>query len=211
MTPDPHPWACDPSRLYAEVWTRLTRGVHDRHAPARHPTLATVTPDGRPQARTVVLRAADKVAATLDIHTDLRSAKVGDLRVTPFAALHVWDTSAKLQVRLEAHVTILFGKDVDTIWDGVPAASRLSYGSTPAPGQLIAQALDYTQGSGAGSFVVLRLQLLTVDALHLGQSHRAPGSIATTNGQGHGWHPDSAANMRQARRVIHRGEEWVRR
>ena len=89
MNTDPHPWACDLSQLYAEVWARLTRGVHDRHAPARHPTLATVTPEGRPQARTVVLRAADKAAGTLDIHTDLRSAKVGDLRVTPFAALHV--------------------------------------------------------------------------------------------------------------------------
>ncbi len=83
MKADPHPWACDLSQLYAEVWARLTRGVHDRHAPARHPTLATVTPEGRPQARTVVLRAAEKAAGTLDIHTDLRSAKVGDLRVTP--------------------------------------------------------------------------------------------------------------------------------
>jgi pyridoxine/pyridoxamine 5'-phosphate oxidase len=158
--------------LYAEVWTRLTRGVHDRHAPARHPTLATVTQEGRPQARTVVLRAADKSAGTLDIHTDLRSAKVGDLRATPFAALHVWDTSAHLQLRLEARVTILTGKDVAAIWEDVPAVSRLSYGSTPAPGQPIAQALDYTKASDAGSFVVLRLQISTVDALHLGPNHR---------------------------------------
>ncbi len=172
MNPDPHPWACDLSQLYAEVWTRLVRGVHDRHAPARHPTLATVSPEGRPQARTVVLRAADKSAGTLDIHTDLRSAKVGDLRTTPFAALHVWDTSAHLQLRLEAHVTLLTGPDVATIWAGVPATSRLSYGSTPAPGQPIAQALDYTKIPDAGSFVVLRLQISTVDALHLGQNHR---------------------------------------
>jgi pyridoxamine 5'-phosphate oxidase len=172
MKADPHPWACDLSRLYAEVRLRLTRGVHDGHASARHPTLATVTPEGRPQARTVVLRAADKSAGTLDIHTDLLSAKVGDLRATPFAALHVRDTSAHLQLRLEAHVTILIGQDVAAIWKSVPATSRLSYGSVPAPGQPIAQALDYTKVSDAGSFVVLRLQLLTVDALHLGQNHR---------------------------------------
>ncbi len=172
MTSDPHPWACDLSQLYAEVWARLTRGVHDRHAPARHPTLATVTPEGRPKARTVVLRAADKSAGTLDIHTDLRSAKVGDLRATPFAALHVWDTSAHLQLRLEARVTILIGKEVATIWAAVPATSRLSYGSTPAPGQPIAQALDYTKIPDAGSFVVLRLQITAVDALHLGPNHR---------------------------------------
>ena len=172
MKADPHPWACDLSQLYAEVWARLTRGVHDRHAPARHPTLATVTPEGRPQARMVVLRAADKPAGTLDIHTDLRSAKVGDLRVTPFAALHVWDAAAHLQLRLEAQVTLLTGLDVAAIWASVPAVSRLSYGSTPAPGQPIAQALDYTKAADATSFVVLRLQISTVDALHLGPNHR---------------------------------------
>lgn len=172
MKSDPHPWACDLSQLYAEVWLRLTRGVHDRHAPARHPTLATVTPEGRPQARTVVLRAADKPAGTLDVHTDLQSAKVQDLRATPFAALHVWDDSAHLQLRLEARVTILTGQDVAAIWAGVPAASRLSYGSTPAPGQPVAQALTYAKASDPASFAVLRLQILTLDALHLGPNHR---------------------------------------
>ncbi|MBC7477316.1 MAG: pyridoxamine 5'-phosphate oxidase family protein, partial [Pseudorhodobacter sp.] len=102
MKPDLHPWASELSHLHAEVWLRLSRGVHDRHAPARHPTLATVSVDGRPQARTVVLRAADKPAGTLDIHTDLYSAKFQELRATPFAALHMWDPAAHLQVRLEA-------------------------------------------------------------------------------------------------------------
>ena len=134
--------------------------------------MATVTPEGRPQARTVVLRSADTAAGTLDIHTDLRSAKVGDVRVTPFAALHVWDASAHLQLRLEVHVIRLTGPDVAVILAGVPAASRLSYGSTPAPGQPIGRALDDTKVSDSGSFVVARLQISTVDALHLGPNHR---------------------------------------
>ena len=172
MKADPHPWARDLSQLYAEVWARLTRGVHDRHAPARHPTLATVTPEGRPRARTVVLRAADKAAASLDIHTDLRSAKIGDVRITPFAAVHVWDASAHLQLRLEAHVTLLTGPEVTAIWAGVPAASRLSYGSTPAPGQRIAHALEYKKVADPDSFVVLQLAVTTIEALHLGPHHR---------------------------------------
>ncbi|WP_341247537.1 pyridoxamine 5'-phosphate oxidase family protein [Nereida ignava] len=172
MNADRHNWACDLSQLYAEVWASLMRGVHDRHAPARHSTLATVSTDGRPQARTVVLRAANKMAGTLDIHTDLHSAKVRELRVTPFAALHVWDASANLQLRLEAHVTLLTGPDVAAIWESVPAASRLSYGSDPAPGQPIAKALDYTKGADQASFAILRLAVETVDALNLGQQHR---------------------------------------
>lgn len=171
MTPAPL-WASDLALLHAEVWRQLTRGVHDRHASARHPTLATVSPDGRPQARTVVLRAADKTAGMLAIHTDLRSAKVTDLRATPFVALHIWDTSAHLQVRIEAHVTILTGPDVAATWQGVPEASRGAYGTTPAPGQPIAQALDYAKAADSACFAVLQLRLSTIDALHLGQNHR---------------------------------------
>ena len=159
------------SQLCAGVWVRPTRGVHNRHAPVRHPTFATVTPEGRPQARTVVQGAAEKAAGTLDIHTDLRSAKDGDLRVTPFAELHVWDASAHLQLRLEAHVTLQTGPDVAAIWVSVPAGSRLSYVNTPAPGQRIAQALHYTKAADPASFVILRLAVATVNALHL-RPHR---------------------------------------
>jgi pyridoxamine 5'-phosphate oxidase len=105
MTTDPHPhdphaWATSLEGLYAQVWQRLARGVVDRHAPARHPTFATVSPDGWPEARTVVMRAADPAGATLDIHTDLQSAKVASLRANPRAALHIWEASAHLQIRL---------------------------------------------------------------------------------------------------------------
>lgn len=171
MKPNLQPWGSDLLELYSEIWKRLTFGILDRHAPARHPTLATTTAEGRPKARTVVLRAADKVAGTLDIHTDLRSAKVGELRATPFAALHVWDPLAHLQLRIEAQVTLLAGQDAAEMWKAVPAASRLSYGSSPAPGEPIPQALDYTKAADAGSFVVLRLKVDTLEALYLGQNH----------------------------------------
>lgn len=172
MTSDPHPWAADLATLHAQIWTRLARGVRDRHAPARHPTLATVTPAGMPQARTVVLRAAAADAATLDIHTDLRSAKVIQLHATPQAALHIWDASAHLQIRIEAEVAILSGTDVADVWANVPDASRVSYGCTPAPGTPIPTALAYHKAHDAATFAVLRLSVLAIDAVHLGPSHR---------------------------------------
>lgn len=171
MTPDPHPWAQDLSSLHAQVWTRLMRGVQDRRAPARHPTLATVTPDGRPDARTVVLRAVDQGAASLDIHTDTHSAKVAHLRASPFAALHVWDSGAHLQIRLDCAATILTGPEAAELWARVPEASRLAYGSDPAPGQPVAHALAYRQHPDPARFAVLRLQARTLDVLHLGPQH----------------------------------------
>ena len=120
----------------------------------------------------MVLCAADKGTGTLDIHTDLHSAKVAELRRTPFAALHVWDAAARLQMRLEATATILTGPDAAVVWAGVPDASRHSYGSLPAPGQPIAQALDYARQPDPASFAVLRLTVQMIDALHLGPNHR---------------------------------------
>jgi len=172
MSADPHPWAADLADLHAQVWTRFTRGVRDRRAPTRHPTLATVTPNGLPQARTVVLRAADRRAGSLDFHTDLHSAKVTELRATPFAALHVWDSAAHLQMRLEGDVTILSGDDVTEIWARVPAPARLAYGSTPAPGKPIADGLSYAKSPDPAAFCVLRLRILAMDVVHLGTDHR---------------------------------------
>ena len=108
----------------------------------------------------------------MHIHTDLDATKVRDVRAAPFAALHVWDPSARLQVRVDAHVTVLKGQDVDAIWAGMSAASRLSYGSAPAPGQPISAALEYEKVPDFGSFAVLQFEISKIDALHLDPNHR---------------------------------------
>lgn len=172
MTTDPFAWAQSLDTLLDQVWTRLSRGVQDRHAPARHLTLATVTAQGQPQARTVVLRAANKAEGSLRVYTDLHSAKVAELRVTPFAALHVWDSSAHLQTRIAASVTILTGPDVAALWDKVPEHARTAYGSTPPPGTPVPGALDYTKTPDAASFAVLHLTIDSIDVVHLGPEHR---------------------------------------
>lgn len=172
MTTDPHPWAADLGTLHAQVWARLVRGVGDRHAPARHPTLATLSPEGWPQARTVVLRAADPVAGTLDLHTDIQSAKVAGLRLHPRAGVHVWDASAHLQTRIEATVEILTGDAVAALWARVPDPSRQSYGTQPPPGTPIADALAYEKRPDFACFAVLRCTVQGIDAVHLGPNHR---------------------------------------
>jgi len=169
---NPHPWAETLPLLYEHLWARLIRGVHDRHAPARHPVLATVSAQGVPQARTLVLRGADKPAATLTFYTDLHSAKVEELRTSPLAALHVWDASAHLQTRIEASVTLLTGDDVSDIWQRLPEHSRLAYSSGPAPGTPIDDSLVYSKTPDQSAFAVLRLDIQAIDALHLGPDHR---------------------------------------
>ncbi len=172
MTREVQAWASDLTALYEQVWARLVRGVGDRHAPSRHPTLATVTKDGRPRARTVVLRGVDPKARTLEIHTDLRSAKVEELRATPFAALHVWDASAHLQTRIEAEMTIRAGTEVSETWSRLTDMTRSSYGVMPPPGLPIYGGLDYAKSADETAFAVLNLRVSAIDALHLGAHHR---------------------------------------
>ncbi len=182
--PDLHNWAAGLTTLHDQVWTLLTRGVKDRRAAARHLTLATVSQDGKPQARTVVLRGADKANATLDVHTDIHSAKVAELRSNPFAALLVWDSSAHLQMRLDVDVAILTGAEVADVWARVPDLARLSYGSTPAPGQIVSHSLDYSKKPDQAAFAVLKMTIEAMDVVHLGPDHRRARFERTDNWNG---------------------------
>jgi hypothetical protein len=162
----------------------MGRGVADARAPARHIALATTAPDGAPQVRTVVLRAAEPEAGTIDIHTDLRSAKVAALRARPQAEALVWDRRARLQVRLSGEVAILTGEGAAALWARVPMAARPVYGADPPPGTPIAGALAYASGDGTAAFAVLRLTLGRIEVLHLGERHRRAAFLRDGNWEG---------------------------
>ncbi len=108
--------------LHDQVWQRLACGVADADAPARHPVLATIGLGGGPEARTVVLRAADRGAGTVQVHTDTASTKVAELAANPLVALHVWDAGPHLQIRLRGAARIATGADVATLWTASPMA-----------------------------------------------------------------------------------------
>ncbi|RUR53282.1 pyridoxamine 5'-phosphate oxidase family protein [Vreelandella populi] len=167
-----YPWVEELPLLYDHLWARLAQGVSDRHAPTRHPTLATVSENGMPQARTVVLRGADQQAATLAIYTDSHSEKVNALRATPVVTLHVWDAAEQLQIRIEANVTILTGEAVSEQWQRLPEHARRAYSSGLAPGEPISDSLAYTKTPDESAFAVLWLDIQAIEALHLGPSHR---------------------------------------
>lgn len=171
MAINPPPWVEELPLLYDHLWECLIQGVNDRHAPARHPTLATVSESGMPQARTVVLRSADKQPATLAVYTDIHSEKINALRANPVAALHVWDAHEQLQTRIEASATILTGETVREQWQRLPEHARSAYSSGPAPGEPIADSLTYTKTPDEAAFAVLLFEIQAIEALHLGQDH----------------------------------------
>ncbi|MEM6938768.1 MAG: pyridoxamine 5'-phosphate oxidase family protein [Pseudomonadota bacterium] len=165
---DPH----DLAAFHAEAWQHLGRGVADAKSPARTPVFATTAPDGTPQARTVVMRAAHRGDAMIEVHTDLKSTKVRDLDHNPRAALLVWLPKANLQIRMTAQVEILTGTQVEAAWDRVPPGSRISYGTEPVPGTPIPDAFAYSKSPERTRFAVVRCALTDIDLVHLGPTHR---------------------------------------
>ncbi|MEX0448457.1 pyridoxamine 5'-phosphate oxidase family protein [Spiribacter sp. 221] len=172
MNPESHEWATSLPALHDQAWKRLRRGVADRRSAGRHPTLVTVDAEGGPQARTVVLRAADRKEATLRIYTDRHSDKVGEVQANPVAGLHFWDSAAHLQIRLQGNVSVLSGESVRAVWESLPDHARDCYGRDPAPGNVLDEALDYRKWSDLAAFAVMELTIQWMDILHLGRHHR---------------------------------------
>ncbi|WP_371056578.1 pyridoxamine 5'-phosphate oxidase family protein [Rhodosalinus sp. K401] len=159
--------------LRARVWQRLGRGVADRRAPARHPTLATLGTDCAPEARTVVLRGASEAAGSVTIYTDAASAKVAELAREPRAALHVWEPKDRLQIRLALTVELRTGASLDALWERLSPEARRAYGGRPEPGRPIGDPVaDYEETRERARFAVLDGRVERIEALHLGDWHR---------------------------------------
>lgn len=158
--------------IYTRVWQTLGRGVADRRSAARHPTLATTGPNGMPEARTVVLRGVNADEQMLEIHTDLHSVKVQSFKAFPLATFHIWDEKQKLQLRLSGTVDILSGDAAMDCWAKVPDPSRQAYGTAPAPGTVIPDALAYRKPADPGAFAVVECIITHIDVVHLGSDHR---------------------------------------
>jgi hypothetical protein len=170
--------------LKAEAWDTLARGVQDADHPARLPSFATLSPDGWPEVRTVVLRHVNHREHAVSVHTDLHSDKIRSLRAHPRAALHIWDADHALQLRLQAEVTIASGADVRALWDEIPDHAQQSYGVVPPPGTRIETALDYVKSPDPATFAVLTCRVVTIDVVHLGADHRRAVFTRSSNWAG---------------------------
>jgi hypothetical protein len=170
--------------IWTRVWSTLERGVADAKHPARSPTFATVSPDGWPEARTVVLRTADRDVGAITVHTDLYSDKIKSLKAVPRAALHVWDPKQDLQIRVQAEVSISSGAQTRALWDKIPDHAQQSYGVTPPPGTAIETALDYVKDPDPDTFAVMICTVATIDVVHLGTDHRRVSFSRTSHWQG---------------------------
>ena len=152
--------------LHSACWRQLTlQSVQMK--PALQTVLATLGTNGGPEARMVVLRGADRQAGTVDIHTDVTSVKITELRRDPRASIHLWNEADQLQIRLRGDISIASGSDSLRQWARVPDGSRSNYGVVPAPGSMIPASDAYSRAPDPAKFAVLALKVAAMDVVHL--------------------------------------------
>lgn len=156
-----------------DIWRELTQATEDRSHAWRTPVLATVGPDGSPQARTVVLRRADRSSGTLQCYTDRRSPKVIQLNHTPSGVLVFWSKPLNWQLRVQAQFAAdSSGAAMLAAWNQVrDTAAANDYLAHAAPGDPVSGApnLDPQRHQLA----VLTGLITSMDWLELGrEAHR---------------------------------------
>jgi hypothetical protein len=173
----------DPAAVWATLRELLERSVVSARLPFHQFSVANVAEDGTPTMRVVVLRAFDPAARTVRFHTDVRSAKVAQLRANPSVGLLFYDPPGKLQLRVPAWVTVHVGDAVARAgWEASRPDSRACYAIEPAPGTDLANApwptLPLHLEADAAAFanfaaVVCHFDTLEVLYLHAGGHRRA--------------------------------------
>jgi pyridoxamine 5'-phosphate oxidase len=88
------------------VWAALMTGAQPGRTPFTVLQLATSGLDGGPKVRGVILRSADAEQGAVSFFTDLRSAKVEEMRHQPRVSLIGYDADAGFQIRLEGKASI---------------------------------------------------------------------------------------------------------
>lgn len=166
-----------PDEIRHQIWKELGRSTQDRHHAWRTPVLATASADGSVNARTVVLRAADRNEAHLQIFTDGRSPKILEITDSPSALFVFWSSKLSWQLRIRVRVSALTtGATVDALWDRIKqSASAGDYLSRLAPGSLLgSDSSAMVEAAHTHShFAVLSAQVIEIDWLELArEGHR---------------------------------------
>ena len=124
-------------------WRLLETAVADPASPARTPVLISVDADGLAQGRTVVLRDFNRQQRQLKVYTDVRSAKVAQLRAQPNCTLVGYQPDPMIQLRLNMRAVIHHDNELTRdAWIVMPGPNRCNYLTDPDPGSLSVEPTD---------------------------------------------------------------------
>lgn len=169
-----------------DLWQRslrlLSRATNDRHHHFRTPVFTTIDAEGRPQARTLVLRRFEQ--ERLRCYTDRRSAKFGEILLHPWVQWLFWDPKSSIQLSVAGPTTEIDPVESLEAFRSLPKHGRKSYATIDKPGSTLPEPTDGLPNDWESmnlsetdyalpNFCVLETRMEEVDILHLDRAgHR---------------------------------------
>ena len=124
-------------------WRLLEEAIGDPTSPVRTPVLISISTGGLAQGRTVVLRGFNRQQRQLKMYTDVRSAKVTQLRAQPACTLVAYQPNPMMQLRLSTKAIINHNNEcTHEAWAVMPGPNRCNYLTDPDPGSISGQPTD---------------------------------------------------------------------
>ncbi len=175
--------------ILQEALSLLEQGAADPHSPFHTLTLGTVD-DGAPRLRSVILRRFEREALRLEIHSDARAPKIGELEAAPIVELLVWEPHSRRQLRLAGRAS-LHQDDAraDAAWQALGEHTRDTYRVGAAPSSRLGEdepvPPDTDDAAARAAFLVIEVELSTVEYLQLaGEGNRRARFEWPTGGAG---------------------------
>jgi hypothetical protein len=174
----------------AEAWSLLTAGAASRNEAFHTPAVGTISLDGTPSVRTVVLRGADADGWRVRFHTDARAAKVPEIEANPAVEIHAYDAGRKIQVRLACRASVHKSDGVaEDAWRASPLGCREIYRIQPTSGRPLASPHEVSEeregGEDAGrdNFCVVDCEVEALEFLYLAAKGHRRARFAWADGE----------------------------
>ncbi len=163
-----------------KIWSLFNDALLIKDSPFKTPVFSNIQ-DGKPSAKTVVLRSIDKTSKTLFFHSDYRSAKIHYLKIDPICCLTFYNKDEKIQLRVNAQTKIHYQDHISlTAWQNTAHYSRKCYLIDQAPGKILESPGNslpkeflengYTMEEseiGYKNFCVIKCSIISIDWLYL--------------------------------------------
>ncbi len=137
---------------------------HKKHS-FRYCTLITLSLDGSPHSRTVVLRGFDPEKFIISINTDSRSEKIKELNNDPRAEFLFYDTNQLLQLVIK--VNLIESIASEEKFQDLPEPTKKDYCSVQKPGSPVKSPDLIAYDFNRGHYVELKFEANQVEYLKL--------------------------------------------
>lgn len=185
--------------VYKKIQEILKQDINSTRHPFHTGSLATISLDKKPKARTVVIRKLDEVKRQIFFHTDIRSPKIQELKNNPYIELCFYAREQKMQLRFSAQAMIHYQNDIaKKSWENSALSSRKCYLSEIAPSSVTGAGNDslpsHLKGivpseeeteAGFQNFTVIECNYNQIDFLTLSYKGHQRARVSWEGGQMH--------------------------